>query len=61
MKIMNLCKPCAEKMKADGKRDVKEVIGRKVKGDCEGCECRRYVSEYEVKRIFFGRKKSNEQ
>ena len=61
MKIMSLCKPCAEQMKAEGKRDVKEVPGRKNKGDCESCQRRRYVSDYEVKRIFFGRKKSNEQ
>lgn len=61
MKIISLCKPCAEEMKASGKREVREIPGRKLKGDCEGCERRRYVSDYEVKRIFFGRKKSNEQ
>ena len=52
MKEMELCTPCAEEMKQTGKYEIKSMEYGRVKGTCDCCLLRRYVSRYEVKRVY---------
>lgn len=43
---IELCRPCAEKLKAEGK--VKILMSKRDKSTCEECNHRRFVYECEV-------------
>ena len=49
---MELCTPCAEEMKQTGKYEIKSMEYGRVKATCDCCLLRRYVSRYEVKRVY---------
>lgn len=47
----NLCVPCAEEIKAEGKRNVVKITYAKRKQQCTKCDRMRYCYVYDVKRI----------